>query len=311
MLSYSTFVQWVPGSDVVVAQSRDQLCIWYNIDNPERKTAFPIKGEIIDIERADGRTEVIVQDGHQELSYALDEGLIEFRTAIDDGDYLRAMNYLETLPFTPESESMWRTLAKLSIEENRLFIAERCFAALGDVAKVRYLQEINAIREKIQIATGEDGIDNFEVQAKLAILNKQFKTAEGVLIDNNDLDAAMNMYQSLHKWDEAVELAEMKGHHDVENLKKLHMQWLLDTHQEGHAGEIKEKEGNPLGAISLYLSAGRPAKAATIIATNIDLQNDSELVSTVADALLKAELFERAGELLRKSRPFQGSPAEL
>lgn len=36
-----------------------------------------------------------MQDGHQELSYALDEGLIEFRTAIDDGDYLRAMNYLE------------------------------------------------------------------------------------------------------------------------------------------------------------------------------------------------------------------------
>lgn len=79
----------------MVAQNRDQLCIWYNIDNPERKTSFPIKGEIIDIERADGRTEVIVQDGHQELSYALDEGLIEFRTAIDDGDYLRAMDYLE------------------------------------------------------------------------------------------------------------------------------------------------------------------------------------------------------------------------
>ena len=38
---------------------------------------------------------MIVQDGHQELSYALDEGLIEFGTAIDDGDYLRAMNYLE------------------------------------------------------------------------------------------------------------------------------------------------------------------------------------------------------------------------
>lgn len=36
-----------------------------------------------------------MQDGVQELSYALDEGLIEFGTAIDDGDYLRAMNYLE------------------------------------------------------------------------------------------------------------------------------------------------------------------------------------------------------------------------
>ncbi|MCL4124638.1 UNVERIFIED_CONTAM: hypothetical protein GTU68_062016, partial [Idotea baltica] len=300
MLSYSTFVQWVPGSDVVVAQSRDQLCIWYNIDNPERKTAFPIKGEIIDIERAEGRTEVIVQDGHQELSYALDEGLIEFRTAIDDGDYLRAMNYLETLPYTPESESMWRTLATLTIEENRLFIAERCFAALGDVAKVRYLQDINAIRERIQISTGEDGIDNYEVQAKLAILNKQFKTAENIFIENNELEAAISMYQGLHKWDEAVELAEMKGHPEAENLKKTQLQWLLDTHQQGHAGEIKEKEGNLMAAINLYLAAGRPAKAASIVASDMELQNDSGLVTNIADALLKAELFERAGELYEK-----------
>ncbi|MPC28984.1 Intraflagellar transport protein 172 [Portunus trituberculatus] len=128
ILNYSTFVQWVPGSDVVVAQSREQLCVWYNIDTPERVTTFHIKGEVTDVERVDGRTEVekntnqtpkpihrnhyplfpsprhpitpsllqvIVQDGVQELSYALDEGLIEFGTAIDDGDYLRAMNYLE------------------------------------------------------------------------------------------------------------------------------------------------------------------------------------------------------------------------
>lgn len=35
--------QWVPGSDVVVAQNRGNLCVWYNIDAPERVTMFPIK----------------------------------------------------------------------------------------------------------------------------------------------------------------------------------------------------------------------------------------------------------------------------
>ena len=85
----------MPGSDVVVAQSREQLCVWYNIDTPERVTSFQISGEVMEVERTEGRTDVIVQEGHQELSYALDEGLIEFGTAIDDGDYLRAMNYLE------------------------------------------------------------------------------------------------------------------------------------------------------------------------------------------------------------------------
>ena len=35
--------QWVPLSDVVVAQNRNNLCIWYNIDAPEKVTMFPLK----------------------------------------------------------------------------------------------------------------------------------------------------------------------------------------------------------------------------------------------------------------------------
>ena len=36
-------LQWVVGSDVVVAQNHGNLCVWYNIDAPERVTLFPIK----------------------------------------------------------------------------------------------------------------------------------------------------------------------------------------------------------------------------------------------------------------------------
>ena len=43
ILNYCTYVQWVPLSDVVVAQNRGNLCVWYNIDSPERVTMFPIK----------------------------------------------------------------------------------------------------------------------------------------------------------------------------------------------------------------------------------------------------------------------------
>ena len=45
LLNYSGYVQWVPGSDVVVAQSRDNLCVWYSINTPDRVSMFPIKGE--------------------------------------------------------------------------------------------------------------------------------------------------------------------------------------------------------------------------------------------------------------------------
>ncbi|XP_066969064.1 intraflagellar transport protein 172 homolog [Macrobrachium rosenbergii] len=297
VLNYCTFVQWVPGSDVVVAQSREQMCVWYNIDTPERVTIFQIKGEVVDVERADGRTEVVVQDGVQELSYALDEGLIEFGTAIDDGDYIRAMSYLESLPLTAEAETMWRTLARLTLEGRHLYIAERCYAALGDVSKVRFLQGVNKIREQVQEATGEDGIENYEVHARLAILDKQFKRAEGIYLDYNNLEAAMEMYQLLHKWDEAVQLAEIKGHPEVEQLRRGYTQWLLDTHQEEKAGQLKEAEGDYLAAINMYLKAGMPAKASRL-ATSIDeLREDPELISRIATALLKAELYEQAGNL--------------
>lgn len=43
LLSFCSYVQWVPGSDVVVAQNRGSLCIWYSIDSPESITMFPIK----------------------------------------------------------------------------------------------------------------------------------------------------------------------------------------------------------------------------------------------------------------------------
>ena len=43
MLDYCQFVQWVPQSDVVVAQNREYLCVWYNIDSPDKVSMFPIK----------------------------------------------------------------------------------------------------------------------------------------------------------------------------------------------------------------------------------------------------------------------------
>ena len=43
----------------------------------------------MDLERQDNKTEVLVNEGVTTVSYALDEGLIEFGTAIDDGDFGR------------------------------------------------------------------------------------------------------------------------------------------------------------------------------------------------------------------------------
>ena len=43
ILNFCSYVQWVPDSDVVVAQNRNNLCIWYNIEAYQNVTMVPIK----------------------------------------------------------------------------------------------------------------------------------------------------------------------------------------------------------------------------------------------------------------------------
>ncbi len=47
------------------------------------------QGDIVELERNEGKTEVLVNEGVTTVSYTLDEGLIEFGTAMDDGDFGR------------------------------------------------------------------------------------------------------------------------------------------------------------------------------------------------------------------------------
>lgn len=45
---------------------------------------------MVDLERTSGKTEVLVQSGVETVGYCLDETMIEFGTAVDDGDHLRS-----------------------------------------------------------------------------------------------------------------------------------------------------------------------------------------------------------------------------
>eukprot|EP00882_Tetradesmus_deserticola_P028080 GHRQ01031258.1.p1 GENE.GHRQ01031258.1~~GHRQ01031258.1.p1 ORF type:complete len:211 (+),score=96.92 GHRQ01031258.1:939-1571(+) len=146
LLNFCQYVQWVPGSDVVVAQSRSNLCVWYSVKNPDRVTMISIKGDVEGIERSPGRTEVMVDEGLTTTSYALDEALIDFGSALDDLDLQRALATLEPLELTPETEAQWAQLAGVALEQEALAVAERCYAALGDVAKARYLHKVRRAR---------------------------------------------------------------------------------------------------------------------------------------------------------------------
>lgn len=297
LLDHCSYVQWVPMSDVIVAQNRSNLCIWYNVEAPERVTTFPIKGEVVDIERDGGHTEVLVDEGVTRASYGLDEGLIEFGTAVDDGNFVRACNFLETLEATPESEAMWKTLGDLSLENGELHIAERCYAALGNVSKAKFLRDVNDLA-----LANEDGYDNPMVRAKLAILNKHFKLAESLLLEQGQADQTIEMYKSLHKWDDALAVAEAKRHENLDELQASYQQYLTDTKQDEKAAELKEMEGDLQGALQLYMKAGLPTRAAQLVATNESLAQSTDVIERVASSLEKAGLHAKAGELYELSR---------
>jgi hypothetical protein len=52
---------------------------------------------------------------------------------------------LESVELSEETETMWRLLAKIALDNRQMIIAERCYSALGDVAKAQFLRETNKI----------------------------------------------------------------------------------------------------------------------------------------------------------------------
>lgn len=95
LLNYCNYAQWVPDSEVVVAQNRQNLCVWYSIENPDKVTIYNIKGDAYKIERTAAKTDVIVKEGNDEFSYSLDEPMIEFGFAVESRELDKAASILD------------------------------------------------------------------------------------------------------------------------------------------------------------------------------------------------------------------------
>lgn len=299
LLNYCQYVQWVPGSDVIVAQSRTNMCIWYSLAAPDRVTMFPIKGEIEGIERTQTRIEVIVDEGINTVTYALDESLVDFGAALEYLDFERAVDVLQPLELTPETEAQWQQLAALALEHDQIGVAERCYAALGDVARARALHKVLKLAARSEggaDSSGGTGLESYTVRAQLAQLSKQWPVAESLLLAAGKVDAVIGMYQEAHKWEDAIRVADTSRHPDADTLKRSHYQWLLETAQEEKAATIKERDGDLLGSIGLYLKGGLPAKAAQVVMSHPSTY-DPALLDSICAALGKAGLHEKAGDL--------------
>ena len=309
LLHHCSYVQWVPNSDVVVAQSRRTLHVYYSIDQPSDVKLTAIQGDIEQIVRTAGHTEVIVDEGVRKLTVPLDEALIAFGGCMDAHDWVQAVRILER--FEGEGgeggeggvgggggegvgnvRAMWGQLSRLCMEEGNYVVAERCFAALGDVSKAQYLHQVNLLVQR----HGGDA-QHYQVTALVALLQADVKKAEGILLQHGAVAEAIAMYQSLHRWEEALQVAEQRAWPQLRQLRQDYYTYLSDTHQEELAGQVKEKEGDFQAALALYLKGGFALKAADLVLAQ-GMHGDHALCDRIATALLNGRSYEKAGDFL-------------
>eukprot|EP00080_Pristionchus_pacificus_P016971 PDM76991.1 osm-1 [Pristionchus pacificus] len=280
LLAFCTYCQWVPTSDVIVAQSGDSLHVWYNPDHPDQVTTVSIKGDVEAVLRDADRTEVIVQESSAKVAYELDNTQIEFATALENLDFERAVSFLEKAR------------------------GDRCYAAIGDMARVNLLQQTIELAAEAAERIGGDGTADSRVRANIAKLCKRYKEAENIYLEQNNVEDAVKMYQTLHKWDDALELAKATNYTGYEQLKATYYRSLADTGQDGKAAELKVAEGNRAAAVQLYLKANQPAQALRLVLHDEDLLGDEQLAQSVAVSLLKNRQFDKAGSLFEKLHDF-------
>lgn len=134
------------------------------------------------------------------------------------------------------------------------------------------------------------------------------------------------MYQELHRWEDAIAVAEARvkissknsldsspqlyffncqNHPDLANLRSSYFQWLQESGQEEVAGQVREREGDLHGAIALYMKAGLPAKAARLVTQHEQLSRQPDLLQQIASSLVKAGLYEKAGDLYEQAHSYQ------
>lgn len=194
---------------------------------------------------------------------------------------------------------MWHNLAGIAISKQNFRVAQRCFAALSNASKAFYLSEMIIVAEQYE-ATVEPGMQCPEIKARMALLNSNLRNAEKIYLEQGEIESALVMYQNLRRWDDAIKLAERRGYSKLKELKEMQMRYLLESGQEEKAGQVLEEDGNIDEAISLYLKAKKPVRAVQLASKMPHLLQNENIMNELTATLIKAELFEIAGDLVEK-----------
>lgn len=277
LLSKCTFVQWVPLSDAVVAQSRDRLHVFFDFEKP---TIYELdtNQQATGILRQDGETKVLlVDDEGRESSIELTEMnyLLEFDTALQNGDLRKAMFFLENQTDS-SSVSIWKRLSEIAFQQRDYLVLERSLAAIGDLVKSQYVRDCSSD------------------QLKQNIFQQDWTEFE----NTNDAETVIRTYVDLYRWSSAIDYANRMGYTErKEQLEQEYYDYLMKNGREFEAGQICERKGDHLNAVKLYLKSARVLDASRLIFVcwkkSISLPED--ILRQTVEQLKRNAFYEEAG----------------
>ncbi|EAY11272.1 selective LIM binding factor, putative [Trichomonas vaginalis G3] len=293
LINLCSYAQWVPEANVIVAQSKKSLYVYYSPSSPDEVRVSDIEGDVVDIQRSGTKTTVTIQNAGSCQNYPLDGSFIAFSAAMESKKLRESAQILMQMGDTCTARSLWEELAQAAMEDQNFMVAEISYSKLGDLSRARFLHKLNKLIEK-------NGLSNCQVQARIAMLQSNYKQAEYCLIEHDQLDDAINMYKSMHMWNELLDLAELRTPTRAQALRDEYFNHLMSTGQYQTAAKLKAARGNISEAVDICLQGNKPQLAADILLQHEDKANP-QLLSHVAEALagkrddIAGQIYEKLG----------------
>jgi intraflagellar transport protein 172 len=314
LLSRCGYAQWVPDSDVVVAQSADlQLHVWYSLgaaapgasivdgasattsssfEVPPPVTSAPLGGEVVNLLREGDSTEAVVAmpDGTH-AAFALDGALIAFGAHMSAGDLPTALKTLLSFPTARSSRAMHERLAAAAIAADQPAIASACYGSLGNVPMATHLFDLARLAPNDALRKAEMGL--------LAGMKPQ--RAASLLVQSGRMREAVDLHCDLGNHVAGLALARTGGvpERQAQMLAAAHRSRLLSAGLHVEAAALLEADRDFSGAVRLYLDGGAPHLAARCVLAVPGAVPES-VVQEISAAMLVAGRHRQAGEFLEK-----------
>jgi intraflagellar transport protein 172 len=292
LLTACSYAQWVPEANVVVAQSKKSLYVWYSPTSPDDVRVTEIEGDVVDIVRAGTKTAVSISFNGKKTKHPLDGSFIAFSAAMEAKKLRDAAQILTQMTSSIDLKSLWSDLAEVALRDHDYLTAELGYANVGDLSRARFLHKLNKLIDKY-------GLNHCLVQSQIAMLQCNFKQAECCLIEHDQLDSAIDMYKSMHMWNELLDLAEFRCPTRAPQLREEYFNHLMETGQYQIAARLKARRGDLSEAVSLCLQGNKPQLAAEFLLSGSDVAQP-RLVDHVAEALVKNGRHDLAGQMYEK-----------